>query len=114
MTTNTIYNVYCLDCEKILTPEVKSSLWWKAHKHSEKGTLDALCIRGEECGCIQETKNPEAPYRITGINIDSTEFDIPCKTFVDAIKTFRACVRNLAIAYIWGASRKVTNKLMWQ
>ena len=56
----TVYNVECMACGQVFTPATRSPLWWKAKKRDENGYLDALRCTGEECGCKQKRRNPEA------------------------------------------------------
>lgn len=88
-TASTGYNVVCLDCESIFSPLPGTPLWEKARKrHEEDGYLDALHVRGEECGCKERPLHPEAPFRVFGYDIFSREYDLPFFNFNGAVRAF--------------------------
>lgn len=106
------YNVVCNSCGQIFQPAVKRPLWWKAKKRADSGYLDALHISGEECGCVKKPEQPDAPFRVFGFDWDGQKYDIPCETFVEAVRTFRVFNR-CGDAFIKGVSSAVEEKLKW-
>lgn len=111
---DTAYVAHCIRCGAIFTPPPGSSLWWQAKQRAEKGCLDALSISGEECGCIKKPLRPDAPFRVFGYDDICTDFDIPCDTFVQAVKIFMELNKSGAnIVYISGVSQVVEEKLTY-
>lgn len=112
VTSDVQYNVVCGSCGNFFQPGARRPLWWKAKKHADKGYLDAVCISGYECGCEKRPENPDAPFRVFGIDWDMQKYDIPCKTFVEAIRTFRE-LQRCGDTFIKGVSPAVEEKLNW-
>ena len=110
-TTEERYNVYCMSCDQVWTPAPRSPLWWRAKKAADRGRLDAIYVTGEECGCIQRQCRPDAPFRVFGYDDLLENFDIPCNTFVQAIKTYRNAERSGCVVFIKGVSAKVEDRL---
>jgi hypothetical protein len=86
--SDTRYNVVCLDCGAVFVPRIRTPLWWRAKKLAESGRLDALHVSGEECGCVTPRKDPDAPYRVFGYQVDR-DFDIPFFSLTDALAKYR-------------------------
>ena len=104
-----VYNVECRACGNIHQPRPKSPLWWQAKKHSEKGFLDAIRISGKECGCVEKPHLPDAPFRVLGFDWEGGAYDIPCLTFVEAVKLY--IEYKYDTVFITGVSERVKNKL---
>ena len=108
----TLYNVECMDCGQVFTPAGHSPLWWQAKQRADRGFLDALRIRWKSCGCIQEVENPNAPFRVFGYDDLCEDFNIPCNSFVAAIKSFRK-LRPMSVVFITGVSDVVAHRLQY-
>jgi len=76
---------------------------------ADQGFLDAHCCSSEECGCGQPRVSPNAPFRVLGYNDLCEDFDIPCFTFGDAVRTFM--VHKNDIVCIVGVSEAVKIRL---
>ena len=106
-----VYNVVCMDCGAMFTPPFKSPLWWQAHKRAEEEKfLDALHTSGKKHGC-DRTKSPNAPIRVFGYTIWSDDFDVPFKTFTEAVKYYLDEARHGSVVMIAGVSVVVERKL---
>jgi hypothetical protein len=109
------YNVFCQRCDSVWQPELKSPLWWQAKRLADTGRLDALCVSPEKCGCVQRSsqRNPKAPFRVFGYNCFCEDFDIPCNSFIEAVKKFRdlAEIGRLNTVFIDGISQRVQDRL---
>jgi hypothetical protein len=103
------YNVCCHSCERVFSPRIGSDLWWKAKKRAEAGYLDAHTISGEECGCVEKRFEPDSPFRVFGYDMGCVDFDIPCHTFMSAIKTALRHKRAGDVVFITGVSYHVSN-----
>lgn len=111
---DTAYVAHCTRCGAIFTPPPGSSLWWQAKQRAEKGYLDALPVSGEQCGCVRKPLRPEALFRVFGFDYVCTDFDIPCDTFVQAVKIFMELNKSgVNTLYISGVSRVVEEKLTY-
>ena len=109
-----LYNVHCVDCGSFFQPLPKSSLWWQARKREAEGLLGALYIKGEECGCIKEVNQPDAPYRVFGYDDMCRNFDFPFTTFTKAVSTFLELNRDgMYVVFIEGVSKAVEKKLQY-
>ncbi len=107
------YQVVCENCGQVWEPAVKTSLWWRAKKRDEKGYLDALWVSGTECGCIEPVVHPEAPFRVFGYDDMCHNYNIPCWSFLQAVKLFRKYDRSGDIVFIKGVSPKVEDRLTY-
>jgi hypothetical protein len=108
------YNVHCVDCGQVFQPLAKSPLWWQAKQRAEKGYLDALHISGEKCGCEKTRVKPNALFRVFGYNDMCEDFDIPCRTFVEAVRKFISINKEgMNTVFIDGVSNTVQQKLMF-
>lgn len=105
------FNVVCIGCHSVWTPSARSRLWWKAKKRADQGYLDALPVTGEECGCVKEKREPDAPYRVFGFDDMCVEFDMPFTAFTDAVKEYLDASRGLCTVFIQGVSPKVEAQL---
>jgi hypothetical protein len=105
----TEYNIHCVSCGQTFTPAFKSALWWKAKKREAEGFLDAHRCSGEECGCVQKIYRPDAPFRVFGYDGFGVNFNIPCKTMVDAVNAYRRHRHDTV--FIKGVSEAVKQKL---
>lgn len=103
------YLVQCADCGSVFSPYLGSALWWKAKGHAAEGYLDAFRCSGAECGCVKEVKISDAPYRVFGYDDMCYDFDIPCDTFVEAVKAYRD--NWFGVVFITGVSEPVRRKL---
>ncbi len=103
--------VVCRSCGSIWSPAFESPLWWAAKQRADKGFLDAYNCSGEQCGCIEKPAKSDAPYRVFGYTGLCEDFDIPCKTFADAVRTYRKFETDMVS--ITGVSVAVKNKLQW-
>ena len=108
---STKYNVACLACGGVWQPAPGTPLWWKAKQRAAKGYLDAVHVPGEECGCAKKRSQSEAPYRVFGFTDDCREYDIPCTTFVSAVRAFIA--RKYDTVFISGVSAAVEQRLQY-
>ena len=113
ISSSEVYQVECTQCGQVFVPPDNSPLWWKAKKRSEKGFLDALLVSGIECGCVEEKRQSNAPFRVFGYDGMCRDYDIPCHTFMEAIKTFRECDRAGDIVFIKGVSESVEHRLKY-
>lgn len=107
------YNVVCVNCDRVFQPLPRSSLWWQAKKKAGEGRLDAIMVKGEECGCEPKTVEPNAPYRVFGFNEFYEDFNRPFKVFTEAVILYRRLVKEnpLSIIFISGVSKSVSDKL---
>ena len=106
------YNVYCMDCGQVFQPLIKSALWWKAKKRSDEGYIDALSVRGKDCGCIEEKREPNAPFRVFGYTEECRDFDYPFQKFTEAVTTFRELNNDAFLTvFITGISPSVEHVL---
>lgn len=106
-----LYNVVCMECGQVWTPLPKSPLWWRAKKAADSGRLDAIQVSGEECGCVEPRNCQDAPFRVFGYNDLCEDFDIPCGTFAEAVKTFRELNSEGYMVFISGVSDAVSSRL---
>lgn len=88
--TEVRYNVCCMDCGQSWQPEVRSPLWWRAKQKADEGYLDAVCVLGEECGCVPEKQEPDARYRVFGYTDDLCDFDVPHRSLDGAVRAYLA------------------------
>lgn len=112
-----LYTVYCRNCGCDFEPTIKSPLWWRAKKSSDKGRLDAISISGEECGCIKPIPEPNAPYRVLGITWNGGSYNMPFFNMINAIKTFINAEKSGDTVIIKGISRKTewaARNLAWK
>lgn len=107
------YTVVCNECGQYFYPLVKSPLWWRAKKKADEGFFDALYVSGRDCGCVKERYRPEAPFRVLGYDMDCSEYDIPCDTFVQAVTLFRKCKRYGDVVFIEGVSKAVEDAIRY-
>jgi len=107
------YNVVCMACDQVYQPLIKSPLWWRAKKRADEGYLDALHVSGEDCGCVSKIHKPNAPYRICGYDDMCCDYNIPCKTFVQAVTLYRERSRWGDVVFIHSVSGSVEEKLRW-
>ena len=112
-TLDIVYNVVCSDCSQIFQPRPRSPLWWKAKQAADSGRLDAICISGEECGCVKKEYLPDAPFRVFGYTDMCEDFNVPCTTFVEAVKLYRRLDKEGCIVFITGVSDVVEDKLKY-
>lgn len=113
MPNETRYNVFCMHCERVFQPLVRSSLWWQAKQRADAGFLDALCISKDKCGCVVGEVCPDAPYRVFGYDDLCDDFDIPFDTLVPALREFRELNRTgMNTVFIKGVSPAVLDRLM--
>ncbi len=104
-------NVQCIDCGSLWTAEEGSPNWWRAKRHIEEGHVDAVAIDGEVCGCVKKSLPTDAPFLVSGYNDLCEDFEIPCTSFTEAIKTYREMDDGLSVVFIKGVSRKVESRL---
>lgn len=115
MATNTTeerFKVVCIGCHSVWTPSARSRLWWKAQKRADQGYLDALPVTGQECGCVKEKRESNAPYRVFGFDDMCVEFDMSFTSFTDAVKEYLYASRGLYVVFIQGVSLKVEARLL--
>ena len=105
------YTVVCTECGQDWQPLIRSPLWWRAKKKSDRGFLDALLISGKDCGCVKQPYRPEAPFRVIGYDDLYRDYDIPCDTFVKAINAYRERDHMGDIVFITGVSDVVKKRL---
>jgi hypothetical protein len=110
----TRYIVFCHKCGSTWIPTHGNPLWWMAKHHADKGYLDAACVSGEKCGCVQRLSKPDAPFRVFGYNRFFEVFDIPCTTFVEAVKNFLRISSGGNVVYISGVSSRVQHRLEYR
>ena len=104
------YNVVCESCDQVFTPQTGTALWWKAKKRADDGFLDAYCCSSEECGCDEQILlNPDAPYRVFGYDMLCEDFDIPCATFMVAMRAYLSY--RVDVVFIKGVSLAVERTL---
>lgn len=106
------YQVWCESCGDVYTPQIKSPTWWKAKQRADKDFLDALCVSGTECGCVQ--KNPvisKESFGIIGYTMDCIDFTIKCKTFVDLCKAAKRMKNGDTFFIIGPVSQNVKDRL---
>jgi len=106
------YNVECIDCGHVSTLS-DGPLWWRAKKVSDSGRLDAIGIRGVECGCQQPVRRPDAPYRVFGFTDEGREYNTPFDTFVVAVEAFRDRCNLCETVFIKGVSHAVEERLKY-
>ena len=113
LTKEVSFNVECLDCGTVFSPKIKSPLWWRAKKKADKGYLDALVIRGEECGCEEAPfkAQPNAPFRVFGYDMECHDFDKPFNSMIEAMRTFIRLNNGPDVVFISGVSRAVQERL---
>lgn len=114
-TDTTPYTVVCIACGSVWNPPPQSPAWWLAKQRAEKNPnrLDASHVSSYMCGCEKKPYKPEAPFRISGYNDMCENFDIPCSTFVEAVKKFLDASRHGSIVFITGVSDRLDWKLMY-
>jgi hypothetical protein len=106
------YQVWCESCGSVYTPPIHSATWWKAKQRADEGFLDALCVSGTECGCVE--KRPvisEENFGIIGYTMDCFDFTIKCKTFVDLCKAARQMKNGDTFWIIGPVSQAVKDRL---
>lgn len=114
VTTEVRYCVVCTNCGAVFTPAMRSPLWWMAKQAADKGRLDAIGISGERCGCIRKPEKPEAPFRVFGYDDMCENFDVPCDTFLKAVRLYRKLSRAGGyVMFISGVSEAVRRKMDW-
>lgn len=107
------YNVQCISCGSVWQAVPKSSQWWRSKKCDEAGKLDAVHVTGEECGCVKEKREPNAPIRVFGFGTEyGEEFDVPYHSFTKAVSAYRSA-KDSGILDIWisGVSKPVEYRL---
>lgn len=106
-----VYYVCCIKCGNAWQPSIGSAMWWKAHQRAQKGFLDAYHANAKECGCAPERPCSNAPFRVFGYTSDCYDFDVPCYTFVEAIKAFRSYLQGMNVVFIEGVSDAVRQRI---
>ncbi len=109
---NPVYNVVCRNCYHLFTPIPRSQLWRRAAKYAEGNRLDAMTISGQECGCVEKIREPDAPFRVLGYTDDLQNYDIPFRTFTGAVRGFRRKYKNGDTVFIKGVSEEVQWRLV--
>lgn len=105
------FNVSCLNCGQVWSPQNGSPLWWAAKQYAAKGYLDALHVSGEKCGCIKMPAQPDAPFRVFGYDFDLKDFEFTPVTFTEAVRLFRELNDGLCDVSIEGVSAQVEQRL---
>ena len=108
-----VFQVYCEGCGSVFSPGVRTPLWWRAKQRADKGFLDALCVTSTECGCRPErhvAKTCKTPYRVFGYDGDCNDFDLHCRTFIEAITAFRK-LQRVNVVFISGVSERTLDRL---
>lgn len=106
-----MYNVVCSHCGGIINPSEGSPLWWKARQKELEGFLDAAHCTGEECGCVEPRREPNAPIRVFGYDYDCDDFDIPFYSFTKAVRKFREFQSHGFVVFITGISDRVKHAI---
>lgn len=103
--------VECVDCGQVYSPTPKSPAWWKAEQNYKVGKN--TYVGTKECGCqkFKTVREPNAPYRVFGYDMECEDFDIPFYRFVDAVATFRRLNNGPDVVFISGVSDAVSDHL---
>ncbi len=110
--TKQLYNVWCESCGEVFTPKFKSPLWWQAHQRANKGFLDALCIDGTKCGCVDKQPKQKTEFCVFGYNDNFCEFHIDCNTFVDCVRVYKKLIKDFSLTvFVVGLSDEVRSKI---
>ena len=107
------YNVQCRNCGSVWLAVPKSPQWWRGKQRDEAGYLDAVCVSGEECGCLKKTVQPDSPFRVFGYGTEfGEEFDVPHHSFTAAVRDYREAKKSgLLDIWISGVSKPVEQRL---
>jgi len=111
--TNISFNVHCIQCGNVFSPRERTPLWWRAKQRADKGYLDALPCTEKDCGCerVEQKHEPDAPFRVSGFDMELNSFDVGLYTFSEAVKQFRHSLDNFCTVSIQGVSPSVQRML---
>lgn len=107
--------IRCTECRKQFLPSLGSRLWWRAKKRIESNELEMVSTHfgyrpepmevsgAVKCACKRRHQS-HTPYRVVGFTMDCRDFDIPCKSFVEAVCRYYLEVRKGGTVFLKGVS----------
>ena len=64
-------------------------------------------VSAEECGCVEPVVEKDAPFRVFGYDSLCADYDMPFRTFTEAVQAFRKCLGFGDVVFITGVSARV-------